>query len=130
MAAPDEELLGKAEGYPVCLLDDTNLGPDRCLVGLISHFDEVYPARKVARAGPVHELARAAAEPAISYDTLDGRRWAVDNFLGNNRTMGLLILQGNCILVERYQYDRSAEQRFHSQSMAKTVVAMLVGIAL
>ena len=105
-------------------------GPDRCLVGLFSHFDEVYPARKVARAGPVHQLARAAAEPAISYATPNGRREGVDHFLGHNRTMGLLILKGDRILVERYQYDRTAQQRFHSQSIAKTVVAMLVGIAL
>jgi len=130
MAAPDEELLGKAEGYPVCPLDDANLGPDRCLIGLFSHFDEVYPARRVARAGRVHQLARAAAEPAISYATPCGRRWGVDDFLGKNRTMGLLILKGDRILVERYQYDRTPQQRFHSQSIAKTVVAMLVGIAL
>lgn len=130
MAAPDEELLGKAEGYPVCPLNDANLGPDRCLVGLFSHFDEVYPARRVARAGPVHQLARAAAAPAISYAMPDGSHWGVDDFLANNRTMGLLILQGDCILVERYQYDRTPQQRFHSQSMAKSVIAMLVGIAL
>ena len=130
MAAPDEELLGKAEGYPVCPLDDANLGPDRCLVGLFSHFDQVYPARKVSRGGPVHQLARAATQPVISYVMSDGRRWGVDDFLEHNRTMGLLILKGDRILVERYQYDRTAQQRFHSQSIAKTVVAMLVGIAL
>ena len=130
MAAPDEELLGKAEGYPVCPLDDANLGPDRCLVGLFSHFDQVYPARKVSRGGPVHQLARAATEPVISYVMSDGSRWGVDDFLEHNRTMGLLILKGDRILVERYQYDRTAQQRFHSQSIAKTVVAMLVGIAL
>ena len=130
MTAPDEDLLGKAEGYPVCPLDDANLGPDRCLVGLFSHFDEVYPARKVARAGPVHQLARATAEPDFSYTTPDGRREDVADFLGHNRTMGLLVLKGDRILVERYQYDRTAQQRFHSQSIAKTVVATLVGIAL
>ena len=54
----------------------------------------------------------------------------VDGFLARRRMMGLLILQGDRILVERYQYNRTAEQRFHSQPMAKTVVAMLVGIAL
>src|ERR1043165_683813 len=129
-AALDEALLGQAEGYPVCRLDDANIGPDRCLVGLFSHFDEAYPARKVARGGPIFELERAPAEPATSYATPDGRRSGLDGFLGNNRTMGLLILQGDRILVERYQYDRKPEQRFHSQSMAKTVVAMLVGIAL
>ena len=58
---------------------------------------------------------------------MDGR---VDGFLATTRTMALLILHGDRILVERYQYDRKPEQRFHSQSMAKTVIAMLVGIAL
>jgi CubicO group peptidase (beta-lactamase class C family) len=130
LGAPDEVLLGKAEGYPVCRLDETNIGPDRCLVGLFSHIDEAYPARKVARGGPVHKLERAAAEPAIVYDTRDGHRGDVNRYLANRRTMGLLVLQGDRILVERYQYDRTPEQRFHSQSMAKTVVAMLVGIAL
>src|SRR5437660_1863848 len=131
LAAPDEALLGKAEGYPVCRLDDANIGPDRCLVGLFSHFDEAYPARTVARGGPVHKLERPPpAQPAISYVTRDGRRSDLDGFLANNRTMGLLILHGDRTLVERYQYDRTAQQRFHSQSMAKTVVAMLIGIAL
>jgi CubicO group peptidase (beta-lactamase class C family) len=130
MAAPDEALLGKAEGYPVCRLDDANIGPDRCLVELFSHFDEAYPARKVARGGSVWTVERAPAEPAISYDTPDGRPRDVDGYLANNRTMALLILRGDRLLVERYQYDRTPEQRFHSQSIAKTVVAMLVGIAL
>lgn len=47
-----------------------------------------------------------------------------------NRTTGLLILKGDTILVERYRYDRKPESRMASFSMAKTVVAMLVGIAL
>lgn len=29
MTAPDEQLLGKADGYLICPLDDANLGPDR-----------------------------------------------------------------------------------------------------
>jgi CubicO group peptidase (beta-lactamase class C family) len=40
---------------------------------------------------------------------------------------GLLILKGDTILVERYQYDRTPAHRMTSFSMAKTVVAMLVG---
>src|SRR5262249_14598494 len=114
-AAPDEMLLGKAEGYPVCRLDDANLGPDRCLGGLFSHFDEAYPSRTVARGGWVEKFERAAAQPAIRYTRPDGQASDVDGFLASTRTMGLLILHGERILVERYQYDRTAEQRFHSQ---------------
>jgi hypothetical protein len=34
------------------------------------------------------------------------------------------------ILVERYQYGRRDTDRFASQSMAKTITAMLFGIAM
>jgi CubicO group peptidase (beta-lactamase class C family) len=43
---------------------------------------------------------------------------------------GLLLLRGDRILVERYQYARTSAHRMNSMSMAKTVVAMLVGIAV
>lgn len=45
LAAPDEVVLGKDEGYPLC---PPSLRPDtRCLIALGSRFDEVFPARKV-----------------------------------------------------------------------------------
>jgi CubicO group peptidase (beta-lactamase class C family) len=127
VAAPDEEALGKAEGYPVCA---PALRPEtRCLVGLVSHFDEVFPARKVARAAQPRPLKRAPAEPVIRY-RLFGQDLGLDDYLSRNRTTGLLILKGDTIMAERYQYDRRPEHRMASYSMAKTIVAMLVGIAL
>lgn len=126
-AAPDEELLGKAEGYPLCPASQ-RLEP-RCLVGMVSHFDEAFPAHKVVRGSQVRELKRAAVEPAIRY-RFQAQDGSVDDYLSNNRTTGLLILKGDTILVERYQYDRKPEHRMASYSMAKTIVAMLVGVAL
>ena len=131
IAAPDEAALGKAEGYPVCALTRGHTGPDRCLVGLFSHMDEVFPAHKVAHGAQVRALGRASAEPAIFWRFLgQGEVRNLDFFLEHSRTTGLLILQGDTILVERYQYDRTPQHRFQSMSMAKTVVAMLVGIAV
>lgn len=127
LAAPDEAALGKAEGYPVC---PRSLAPQtRCLVGLVSHYDEVFDARKVARGEHARPLKRAAAEPAINY-TYQSRASGLDDYLSRHRTTGLLILKGDTIVAERYQYDRKPEQRMASFSMAKTIVAMLVGIAL
>lgn len=126
-AAPDEAALGKAEGYPICpasLLPET-----RCLVGLVSRYDEVFHARKVARGEHERPLKRAAAEPAIRY-TYQSQVSGLDDYLSRHRTTGLLILKGDTILVERYQYDRKPEHRMASFSMAKTIVAMLVGVAL
>ena len=114
-AAPDEAALGKAEGYPVC---PVKLGEERCLVGALSHTDRLYAARAVAH-GEARPLGRAAKE-------LPG----VDDWMAANRNTGLLVLKDDVILAERYNYDRKPGDRFQSYSMAKTVVAMLIGIAL
>jgi len=127
LAAPDEEALGKAEGYPIC--PSLVRAETRCLVGLVSHFDEIFPARKVARGARVRLLKRAAAEPATQY-TYQSRKAGLDDYLARTRTTGLLILKDDTIFAERYQYDRTADHRMTSYSMAKTVVAMLVGVAL
>jgi len=121
LAAPDEDLLGKRDGYPVC---KGFTSEQRCLVGNLSHFDELAPYR-VVKAGEPRAFKRVSSEPKIRY-----RNGDIDSFLASNRNTGLLVLKGDTILVERYQYDRKPEQRFQSYSMAKTVVAMLIGVAL
>src|SRR5262249_60877853 len=47
-----------------------------------------------------------------------------------NRNTGLLIMSGDTVLAERYQYKRAAEDHFVLMSMAKTLIGMLTGIAL
>lgn len=127
IAASDEAALGKADGYPICA---PVLHPEtRCLVGLVSRFDEVFPARKVFRGTETRPLKRAPAEPAIHY-RYQSQDSGLDDYLARNRTTGLLILKGDTVLAERYQYDRTPEQRMTSYTMATTFVAMLVGIAL
>ena len=130
LAAPDEETLGKWQGYPVCTAFDGAQLAQRCLVGLLSNWDQLATTHKVARGETVAPLKRAPIEPGIPYKHRDTAVPGVDDFLSRHRNTGLLILSGDTILYERYQYGRKPEQRFHSFSMAKTVVAMLVGIAL
>jgi CubicO group peptidase (beta-lactamase class C family) len=127
--AADEALLGKAEGYPVCKLPAGAPLEQRCLVGMLSHYDEVVPARRVAKAPQPRALKAVPQQPDIAY-TWRNRPDTVESFLARSRNTGLLVMQGDTVLVERYQYDRKPEHRFQSFSMAKTVVAMLVGIAL
>jgi CubicO group peptidase (beta-lactamase class C family) len=115
-SAPDEVQLGKNEGYPVCAI---RLGQDRCLVGALSRFDQLYGGRTVAH-GTARPLKRDDKSAALNADA----------WMAANRNTGLLVMKGDTILAERYNYDRKASDRFQSFSMAKTVVAMLVGIAL
>jgi CubicO group peptidase (beta-lactamase class C family) len=130
VAAPDEEALGKWQGYQVCdVLAGDTLSP-RCLVGLYSNYDKVVASNRVLRGSKILPLKRAPLEVPITYKHRDNPPADVNGFLARNRNTGLLIVREDTVLYERYQYDRKPEHRFTSMSMAKTVVAMLVGIAL
>jgi CubicO group peptidase (beta-lactamase class C family) len=116
---------GAAEGFPLGTL--ATASQMRHLVASYSHFDELTPARIVARAPTAWSFKRAA-EPQISYSFL-GRRYTIVDYLSRYPTTGLLLARDDTILFERYQYARSDRDRFLSQSMAKTITAMLIGIA-
>ena len=74
-------------------------------------------------------LFKRAPEPAISYN-FKSDRLSIEDYLGRNPTTGLLIAKDDTILYEHYQYARTDRHRFLSQSMAKTITAMLIGIAV
>ncbi len=128
--APDEDKLGKWQGYPACAALDGGQLAQRCLVGLLSTWDKLVPTRVVARGAQPLALKAPPLEPVIAYKHRDNPPSDLADFLSRHRNTGLLVLQGDTVLYERYQYGRKPEHRFHSFSMAKTVVAMLVGVAL
>jgi CubicO group peptidase (beta-lactamase class C family) len=123
---PDAETYGAAEGFPVGRRGTG--GQLKYLVGSYSHFDEVVSARLVRRA-ETPWLFKRAVPPTISYSFGTERR-SIADYLSKNPTTGLLIAKEDTILYEHYQYARTDHDRFLSQSMAKTVTSMLIGIAL
>lgn len=127
-AEPDAELLGSAQGYPVGGPPDFSRTLYR--VGSWSAMDKVgVPVRSVARGGAVHPLPNAAAAPAIRYRYRNAG-YSLDEYLERRRVTGLLVLKNGEIVAERYRYGRTPEARFLSFSMAKSVNALLIGIAL
>ncbi|MFB6447976.1 serine hydrolase domain-containing protein [Bradyrhizobium tunisiense] len=125
-SGPDAELYGAAEGYPVGTRGAAP--PLDKLVGSYSHFGEIYPSRRVARATAPWQFKRAP-EPQVTY-SFGTEKLGIADYLKRNPVTGLLIARDDTILYEHYQYARTDHHRFVSQSMAKTVVAMLVGIAV
>lgn len=98
-----------------------------------SRLDEILDANIVRRSASPSTWARPALEPAIAYDgaaRMGGGRFDLDQYLARNPTTALAIAQGDTLLVERYRYGRWDTQRLTSFSMAKTIVAMLIGVAL
>ena len=124
---PDAEEYGASEGYSIG--ERGACQRIAFLVGCQSHLDQVYEGRLVRRATTPLPLARAASEPAVRYE-YQGQTFTLDDYLARNPATGLLVARGDTILIERYQYARHDRHRFTSWSMAKTVTAMLIGIAI
>jgi CubicO group peptidase (beta-lactamase class C family) len=123
---PDAAAYGAAAGFPVGTRATASQLEN--LVGTYSHFGEIFPSRQVRRA-TTPWLFKRAPEPAISYKF--GPEWrSIADYLRHNPTTGLLIAKDDTILYEHYQYARTDRDRFLSQSMAKTITSMLIGIAV
>jgi len=124
---PDAEEYGASEGYPIG--DRATFNRIPFLIGSHSHLDQIFEGRLVRRSTTPLPLARVASEPAVRYE-YQGQTFTLDDYLARNPATGLLVARGDTILIERYQYARHDRHRFTSWSMAKTVTAMLIGIAI
>lgn len=124
---PDAAAYGQALGYPVAPRGQANV--QRFMVGSYSHFDAIYPARAIAKPPVPRPLHPSLTPLSFAYAFRD-QSHTLDDYLSRNPATGLLIARGDTILFERYQFGRTAADRMTSQSMAKTVVAMLVGVAI
>ncbi|WFU44801.1 serine hydrolase [Bradyrhizobium sp. CB82] len=125
---PNADEFGQKEGYPSCKGIEY-VDQARCRVGALSRYDTLFPAHTITAPKQSVPLARAASEPVIRYG-FAGLELTLDDYLNRQPVTGLLIARDNTILVERYQYGRADTDRLASFSMAKTVVALLIGIAV
>lgn len=135
-AAPAEKILGKDLGYPVGKAANGNWFYDEAVrVGSFTRQADIPglfngKANALQRADRPMQLAIAAHEPDYRWDVDQARGLTVDDYLARQRIMGLLIVKDGVVQVEQYQYDRKPSDRFTSQSMAKSITALAIGIAL
>ena len=133
-AEPNESTLCKAQGYPVGTARTWFMDP--CMrVGSFSHHAEIPGifggvANVMQPAIAPLTLPKAVQEPAYHWKVGDQSSLTVDDYLRRQPAMALLVIKDGVIQVERYQFGRTAEHRFLSNSMAKTITAMAVGLAL
>jgi len=133
-AEPEESALCKAQGYPVGTARTWFM--ETCVrVGSFSHHAEIPGifggvANVMQPAPQPLALPKVAKEPSYSWKVDGQSGLTVDDYLQRQPAMALLVIKDGVIQVERYQYGRTAEHRFLSNSMAKTITAMAVGLAL
>lgn len=123
---PNADRMGRREGYPSCV---EALTRPACRIGTWSGNHRVQRAVVVQPSDQPLDLPENPSPPTIAW------RWglfsqSVDDFLSSTNTTGLLVVKNGQVVVERYQYDRKPGMPMRSFSMAKTVTALLVGVAL
>ena len=130
LGAPDEEQLGKAASYPFQrFASDFSLLTDRYKIGNFTNMERIFWPRGITGAAQARTLTRSSEPFPLTYE-YDGNTYTIEDMLSRQRITGLLVLKGDTIMYEKYQYERSAADKFASFSIAKTVVALLVGIGL
>ncbi len=99
-------------------------------VGLFTHMAEVLPSCKVAKSSVPVPLQRAPRDlsavqykgPLFSY--------TLKEHVDKNNVMGLMVVRDGKIIDQHYRSERRETDLFTSFSIAKSIISILIGIAL
>ena len=92
-------------------------------------IENIFPTRVIKAAGNAYPLPRASGAFDVSYD-FKGAKWTTDTFMKENRIAGLLVIKDGRIVLERYGLGRTAQDRWTSFSVGKSVTSTLIGAAI
>jgi CubicO group peptidase (beta-lactamase class C family) len=127
-AEVDEVSLGKARGYPAAP-SLGQAGSNEHIVWTNSGGYEKFMPFKTIKPGTPSRLARSDKPIPIDYEFF-GKKLTLKDYLEQRRVTSLLIMKDGVIHHEHYQYERNDRHRFNSASMGKSLVGLLVGLAI
>jgi CubicO group peptidase (beta-lactamase class C family) len=104
--------------------------PDALLDSFTGALEHRVPLRKVARGPDVLPLPPGEPLPADFRDPHQGASRTIADYVARRPVTGLMVLKDGRVLHEQYARGQGPATRFLSASMAKSVVGLLVGIAL
>ena len=102
--------------------------PEQQLVGY-RNMEKIAPTRVVRRGAHVHALPKTAREIDPRW-IWQGRAYDVASYMAAMRTSGVIVLKDGRIVLERYALGRTANDRWTSFSVAKSITSTLVGAAI
>jgi len=92
-------------------------------------IEKIFPTRVVKRGTTVSPIPATDKPFDVNY-RFKGKRLDTGAFMAANNTSGLLIVQNGRVVLERYGLGRTAQDRWTSFSVAKSVTSTLVGAAI
>jgi hypothetical protein len=74
-------------------------------------------------------LNAPAAPFSLTY-TVNDKSFSLDDYLQQGDVLGFIVMKDNQIVFEKYLHDAAPDDRFLSMSISKSLVSVLVGVAL
>lgn len=93
------------------------------------NMDTLFTTRPVPRSGNVWRLERADHALDFTY-SFGGQTYTPEQFLDRTYTDALLVMKDGRIVYENYRNNSDERTRFMGWSMTKSLVSILVGVAL
>jgi CubicO group peptidase (beta-lactamase class C family) len=94
------------------------------------HMDQLgMRADWVGKPGHVYPLHEPIAPFSLRYK-FGGAEYSLDDYLRRNYVTGFLVLHDDQIVFEKYLHGADQNSRFVSQSVAKSIASILVGVAV
>jgi CubicO group peptidase (beta-lactamase class C family) len=102
-------------------------GPHK--IGLFTHMAETMPSCKVSKSSSPVPLQRSPRDLSdVKYEAVFN--YTLKEHIDKNNVMGLMVVRDGKILNQNYRHERRETDQFTSFSVAKSMISVLVGIAL
>jgi CubicO group peptidase (beta-lactamase class C family) len=102
--------------------------PEQQVVGY-KIMEKINPSHEIRRGAGVHALPIAARQINPRW-TWKGEALDLTSYMARMRTSGVIVLKDGKVVLERYGLGRTAQDRWTSFSVAKSVTSTLVGAAI
>nr|WP_315484252.1 serine hydrolase [uncultured Undibacterium sp.] len=99
-------------------------------VNTFRNIDRLFPSNRIVKSVKPKALPVAAKQLSQLYFNDRGQKISLDQYLEWNQVAGLLILKDGQIQLEKYRYGNSAQTRWMSMSIAKSITSTLIGAAI
>ena len=108
---------------------DGALEPDLA-VNTFRNIHRLFPSRVIEAGDAPSELPVAEEQMDNVRMEVNGRRYDIYDFLAGNSVTGMIVLKDGEVAYETYQRGNTAETRWMSMSIAKSITSTLVGAAI
>lgn len=111
------------------LYTSLNSFKDENLAYTFQHMYEIQPSKKISKGASAFKFKRDLTTLPETF-TFEGKEYQTKLFLEDTKTSGFLVIKNDAIKFEQYYLGSNEDTRLSSNSMGKSVVSALMGIAV